>query len=172
MGAAAMRGKPDSPSRMGEQRRYFPDWTRHARASSFELEADHNSYLAGGYAEEFGYCAQSGFSRNVPVLEDESPELCRERHRQAQATHPGYPLRAHPLAGDFDRMARQRRIAAARQNGAPAQQVSVSVNYGIYFSVDRRSFPREQGSPQARATIIATRLTAALTALRWALRRR
>nr|WP_298721215.1 hypothetical protein [uncultured Steroidobacter sp.] len=156
---------------MGEQRRYFPDWTRHARASSFELEADHNSYLAGGYAEEFGYCAQSGFSRNVPLLEDESPELCRERHRQAQATHPGYPLRAHPLSSDFDRMARQRRIAA-RRSGMLERPVGVSVNYGIYFSVDQRAYPRQLASPQARATVIATRLAAALTALRWALRRR
>jgi hypothetical protein len=151
---------------MGEQRRYFPDWTRHARASSFELEADHNSYLAGGYAEEFGYRAQPGFSRNVPVLEDESPERCRERHRQAQATHPGYPLRAHPVASNFDWLDREQRVATRRLT----QEANGSVNYGAYVTVYQRSYVRQQSSPRARATVIATRLAAALTALRWALR--
>jgi hypothetical protein len=153
---------------MGEQRRYFPDWTRHARASSFELEADHNSYLAGGYAEEFGYRAQPGFSRDVPVLEDESPERCRERHRQAQATHPGYPLRAHPVANN---LAWKARIEDRRRGGGLAQHASESVNCGAYVTVDQRLYVRQQASPRARATIIATRLAAALTALRWAFRR-
>jgi len=68
-------------------------------------------------------------------------------------------------------MARQRRIAA-RRSGMLERPVGVSVNYGIYFSVDQRAYPRQLASPQARATVIATRLAAALTALRWALRRR
>lgn len=165
-----MRAKPDSQNTMGEQRRYFPDWTRHARASSVELEADHNSYLAGGYAEEFGYRAQPGFSRDVPVLENESPERCCERYRQAQATHPGYPLRAHPLAGDLDRMARERRIGARQHGGRLAQRASESANCGAYFTVDQRLYTHKQDSPRARATSIATRLAAALTALRWAFR--
>jgi hypothetical protein len=168
---STMRARPDSQNRMGEQRRYFPDWTRHARASSFELEADHNSYLAGGYAEEFGYRAQPGFSRDVPVLEDESPERCRERHRQAQATHPGYPLRAHPVASNLDWKARERSIDARQRGGGLMQYVGESVNYGAYVTVDQRLYARQQASPRARATIIAIRLAAALTALRWAFRR-
>ena len=61
-----MRVEPDSRKRMGETRRYFPDWTHRSLASGPELEADHNSYLAGGYAEEFGYRAQPGYSRGAP----------------------------------------------------------------------------------------------------------
>jgi hypothetical protein len=163
-----MRAKPDSESRMGEQRRYFPDWTRHARASSFELEAEHNSYLAGGYAEEFGYWAQPGFSRNVSVLEGESPERCCERFRQAQVTHPGYPLRAHPLAGDLDRKARERK----RGGTSLAPKASEPVKHGTYVTIGQRSYASQQVSPRFRAMIIANRLAAALMALQWALRRR
>ena len=131
-----MRARLGSPSRMGEQRRYFPDWTRHTLANGFELEADHNSYLAGGYAEEFGYRAQPGWSRGVPVMEDEIPERCRDRRRQAQATHPGYPLRAHPLAGDLDRVARDRRVKlqAQKSGSRQAQQTSDPANAGKYFN--------------------------------------
>ena len=164
-----MHARPDSQSRMGEQRRYFPDWTRHARPSSFELEADHNSYLAGGYAEEFGYRAQPGFSREVPVLVDESPERCHERDRQAQATHPGCPLRAHPLAID----ARERRVVVRLDGGFVSQQRSDSVtNNGSYVTVDQRLYVHKHEHPRERAMMIATRLAAALIALRWSLRRR
>lgn len=172
-----MHIRPDSQRRMGEQRRYFPEWTRHVLASGFELEADHNSYLAGGYAEEFGYRALPGCSRGVPLLDDEIPERCRERRRQAQATHPGYPLRARPLLGDFDRVARDRRIKLhahdAHQSGnRSAQQTNYPTNHGAYFTVHERLYPRERASPRTRATIIAIRLAAALVALRWAWRRR
>ena len=42
---------------------------------------------------------------------------------------------------------------------------------GAYFTVHERLYPLERASPRTRATIIAIRLTAALVALRWALRR-
>jgi len=45
-----MRLDPSSPLRTDEQRRYFPDWTCGVLEVCEELEADHNSYLAGGYA--------------------------------------------------------------------------------------------------------------------------
>lgn len=93
-----MRLKPDSPQRINEQRRYFPDWTRRVLEVHEELEADHNSYLAGGYAEEFGYCAQAGASRGVPLLDGESPEDYAEWLAQTVAIHPGFPLRAYPVA--------------------------------------------------------------------------
>ena len=40
---------------MDEQRRYFPDWIECLPARLPELEADHNSYLAGGYADAVRY---------------------------------------------------------------------------------------------------------------------
>src|SRR5262245_28378552 len=93
-----MRLAPDSPQREDEQRRYFPDWTPCLPEELDELEAEHNSYLAGGYAEEFGYWAQAGSSRGVPLLDGEPPEQSAEWFGQAAAMHPGYPIRPCPLA--------------------------------------------------------------------------
>ena len=87
-----MRVQPESPQRTDEQRSYFPDWTPHLPKAPAELEADHNSYLAGGYAEEFGYLARPGVSRGVPVLDGEPPEDCAEWRCEAAAMHPGYPI--------------------------------------------------------------------------------
>lgn len=92
-----MRVPPTSPRHLGEQRRYFPDWIERLLDGGLEVEADRNSYLAGGYSEEFGYCALPGSTRGVPVLDGESAEECAESRKQAYATHPGYPLKPHPL---------------------------------------------------------------------------
>ena len=54
-----MHLQSNAHQRTGEYRRYFPDWTHRSLRVGEELEADHNSYLAGGYAEEFGYLAQA-----------------------------------------------------------------------------------------------------------------
>jgi hypothetical protein len=112
LASSTMRVEATFPRRMGEQRRYFPDWTALVLETSPELEADRNSYLAGGYAEEFGYRAQPGWSRGVPVLDDESPELCPGWRCQAGATHPGYPLKANPLAAELDSMILERDVSA------------------------------------------------------------
>jgi hypothetical protein len=169
-----MRVEPDFRKRIGETRRYFPDWTHRSLASGPELEADHNSYLAGGYAEEFGYRAQPGYSRGAPVLDDETPERCRERRIQAQSTHPGYPLRPHPFAGNRDRAARDWHASArnARQNSTGlAQDAGGIEHHGSFISVSNRLHAREHGDARTRAAVITTRLAAALVALRWALRR-
>jgi hypothetical protein len=171
-----MRVEPDFRKRIGETRRYFPDWTHRSLASGPELEADHNSYLAGGYGEEFGYTAQPGYSRGAPVLEDETPELCRERRIQAQSTHPGYPLRPHPFADNRDRAARDWHTSArarnARQNSTGRSQDAGGIeHHGSFISVSNRLHAREHGDARTRAAIITTRVAAALVALRWALRR-
>lgn len=46
---------PDSVSRVNEEHRYFPEWADRPKIPGPALEADHNSYLAGGYSGEFGY---------------------------------------------------------------------------------------------------------------------
>jgi len=60
------------------------------------LESDHNSYLAGGYAEEFGYDAWRNGAPALPTLAGE-PERCREWSLQIEGLHPGYPLCARPV---------------------------------------------------------------------------
>ncbi len=80
-----------------DYRRYFPEWAERSQEIGPEVEADRNSYLANGYAEEFGYHAQPGYSRGVWVLDEESPERCEQWYGQSRATHPGYPEMPTPI---------------------------------------------------------------------------
>jgi hypothetical protein len=158
---------------MSDPRRYFPDWTECPFARGRELEADHNSYLAGGYAEEFGYMATNEWSRGVPVLQ-ESPDRSRKRRGQAQMTHPGYPLRAHPLArGDHgiesvEQMRSKRR--AARLKFHKAESVNLA-EHGTYFAVH---MPRHGGGQTSALETVAKRaairLASSIVGLRWSLR--
>jgi hypothetical protein len=147
---------------LGEQRRYFPDWTDHLLESGIELEADRNSYLAGGYAEEFGYRTQSDCSRGVPVLDGESPELCREWRCLARAIHPGYPLRPGPFAADLDSiMAEQAVIAPTHAASEPTERSTLQADdaerHGKFMSIAHRRHERERGT-----AIVSTRVIAAL----------
>lgn len=154
-----MRLEPNSQRRMGEQRRYFPDWTARPLEPRPELEADHNSYLAGGYAEEFGYRSAPGSSRGVPVLDGESPEECVEWQGQARATHPGYPIRPHPFQIDFDRRER-------RNEWRPVHEPTGAEPRGRFFSVSNRP-----GNTAQRVRAASMRFAAAIIDLRWKLHR-
>lgn len=160
-----MRVIPTSERRMGEERRYFPDWIDLVLENGPELEADRNSYLAGGYAEEFGYMAQPGYTRGVPLLDGESPELCREGHCQAGATHPGYPLRPHPLAQESETVA----TVPARRPVRNAGAAESSAGHGGYVSISNHSDWHAHASASRRAAI---RFAAALVSLRWSFPRR
>lgn len=172
-----MRVEPTSRRHLGEQRRYFPDWTDRPLESRPELEADRNSYLAGGYAEEFGYRATLACSRGVPVLEQEAPELCSEWHSQARAMHPGYPLRPHPFAEDLDAVGPEHPAgdvshhAREYDNRLTWERADVE-HHGAYVVVSHRRYERERHGAVRRAASVSTRLVAALASLRWALRRR
>jgi len=155
---------------MGEQRRYFPEWTELRVDRCPELEADHNSYFAGGYAEEFGYRAQPGCSRGVPVLDGESPEACAERQGQAQATHPGYPIRPRPLdLSDFRTTAR---VVLHREDGRSMEQRRGAEPHGVFVPVSQRPYQQLRDDPARRGTAISQRVVAALIYLRWILVRR
>jgi len=162
---------------LDEQRRYFPDWTDRPLAISPELEADRNSYLAGGYAEEFGYRATLTSSRGVPVLDEEFPELCNEWRSQARATHPGYPLRPHPFAADID-VIESLQVASETSRAAPDHGNRFVTNaedaerHGTFMAVRQRSYERERHTAAHRAAAVSTRWAAALVALRWAFRHR
>ena len=160
-----MRVEPGARRRMGEQRRYFPDWTARALERRPELEADHNSYLAGGYAEEFGYRATPGFSRGVPVLDGESPEEVVERLGQARATHPGYPIRPHPLEIDVERRGRRNNI---RDSEPPTPDLE---RHGMYVAVSNRPYDRRRMDTAHQAAAVSRRLVAAMVDLRWKFRR-
>ncbi len=73
-----------------EVHRYFPEWADRPESSDSLLESDHNSYLAGGYSEEFGYRVRP---EGPPVfsLMLEDPEHSRQWAVQIGCLHPGYP---------------------------------------------------------------------------------
>lgn len=175
-GSETMHLDPNSPQRMGEQRRYFPDWTHRALARREALEADHNSYLAGGYAEEFGYRAEPDASRGVPLLDGEPPEESPEWLGQADAIHPGYPIRACPVW--FGRDWRERARGAAAKHlrvvplGARALRAAQPQMHGTYIRVTERAYERERRRPGQYAAAVLIRFLAALVAARWALPRR
>lgn len=166
--------EPDSPRRTDEERRYFPDWTPTLIEIHEEIEADHNSYLAGGYAEEFGYHAQPGSSRGVLVLDGEAPEDCAEWQAEAGAMHPGYPIRPRPIPSDSVESEsgttatfEQPRTVASRETSIEMERESGQ--RGTFFRVTERLYERERHHAQQRTVAIFTRLLAALVAFRWAL---
>ena len=169
-----MRLKPDSPRRSDEDRRYFPDWTEPLPEVREEIEADHNSYLAGGYAEEFGYRAQPGASRGVPVLDGELPEESEEWHHQAGSTHPGYPIQPRPLAFDGEETANVAATSSEPQPLAASFEASresahESVGQGAFVRVTDRPYEQARHHPEQRVAAVVTRLFAVLVKLRWEL---
>ena len=157
-----MHLKPDSPQRTNEQRRYFPDWTHRSLKDGEELEADHNSYLAGGYAEEFGYRADAVASRGVPLLDGEPPEESEERLVQAVTMHPGYPIRAYPVAP-----ARVRHDGAFMTTPQLHVEAHEVTDHGAFVRVVDRPYERDHHRPGRRVAAMLTRLLAALVAWRW-----
>jgi hypothetical protein len=80
--------------------RYFPEWADRPARKGVPRESDRNSYMAGGYAEEFGYRTQPGLPAPAPPLAGD-PERSRQWRAQIGALHPGYPECAKPLDRDF-----------------------------------------------------------------------
>jgi hypothetical protein len=160
---------------MSEQHRYFPDWTLRSLTSGPETEAEYNSYLAGGYAEEFGYRARISYSPEVSELDGDVPDFCRERRSQASPVHPGYPLKAHPIACERDIMRDERATAAVMRSGGLADRFAfegIAERSSTFIVVSNRPRMRNRVGFMQRAAIASIRLAAALVALRWALRRR
>lgn len=79
--------------------RYFPEWADRPVREGTSPEAERNSYSAGGYAEEFGYCWQSGVPATPSTLDDD-PEGSRQWWVFIGGLHPGYPECPKPLARD------------------------------------------------------------------------
>jgi hypothetical protein len=167
-----MRAAPASPRHLGEQRRYFPDWTDCLPSRFPELESDHNSYLAGGYAEEFGYRALPGFSSGIPVLDEEDPEISPERYAQARATHPGYPLKPCPLAGELGGVVCDWDSAPVRSDARanPWTRESTDIDRrGGVIAVSNQSNMRKRNGVARHMALAALRLEYAVVLLRWML---
>jgi hypothetical protein len=79
---------PSEP--VSETHRYFPEWADRPIGPETQHEADRNSYLAGGYADEFGYGTPTGQPPAITPL-DGDPERSRLWAEQIGALHPGYP---------------------------------------------------------------------------------
>lgn len=86
----------DAALRQSELHRYFPEWADRPTGPDAQQESDRNSYLAGGYADEFGYGTGLGRAPAIAPLEGE-PEGCRLWREQIGALHPGYPECPKPL---------------------------------------------------------------------------
>jgi hypothetical protein len=162
--SVTMHLEPDSARRDDEERRYFPDWTEPLAEVREEVEADHNSYLAGGYAEEFGYRARPGSSRGVWVLDGAPPEESAEWHLQSGAVHPGYPIRPRPIVFDGE-------VDVERQRIAASQNVSLEIahGHGTFVRVTDRPYEHERHRVEQRAAAVLTRFVAALVTFRWGL---
>lgn len=82
--------EPDAAESVSETHRYFPEWADRPIGPDTQHESDRNSYLAGGYADEFGYGTPAGRSPAIAPL-DGDPECSRLWGEQIGALHPGYP---------------------------------------------------------------------------------
>jgi hypothetical protein len=79
----------DVCARAANIHRYLPEWADRTATCAIYREAEQNSYLAGGYAEEFGYRQQQGCRAVVHLIGD--PE-CRDLwSAHVGGLHPGYP---------------------------------------------------------------------------------
>lgn len=75
---------------------YFPEWADLPPARGSLHEVDRNSYLAGGYAEEFGHRAPAIPAQGSIPAEEEG-----EWRVQFDGLHPGYPECPRPLDREF-----------------------------------------------------------------------
>ena len=85
-----MQYPQDSERGAVEDHRFFPEWAERPAATGSLHEVDRNSYLAGGYAEEFGHRARSAFYARAV-------EADGEWRVQNGCLHPGYPECPRPV---------------------------------------------------------------------------
>ena len=142
-----MHLQSNAHQRRDEYRRYFPDWTHRSLPIGNEVEADHNSYLAGGYAEEFGYPVQVQPSRGATLIDGAAADDDALRLIQWAGLHPGYPLRPHPISVDREKSLR-RRILARRPSSGVSHLGKLEVqDRGTFIRVAERPYERKHRQP-------------------------
>ena len=119
-----MDTEPVSVGSASEIHRYFPEWADRPAGPDAQRESDRNSYLAGGYADEFGYGADAGLPPPISPLTGD-PEQSRWWREQIGALHPGYPQCPKPRDRDLPQTARA--VVAVRPGGGPRRVVGFRV---------------------------------------------
>jgi hypothetical protein len=138
----------------GPTHRYFPDWADLPWREGPLPESDRNSYSAGGYAEEFGYSAQSGLPALAPTL-DGDPESGARWHLLVGCLHPGYPERPQPLAQDW--MLPEPGLSGRARTYSTAAPAGGSRDFKV-IRVDECGWRRPHGPPRLwRAILIRLR---------------
>lgn len=123
-----MQYPQDSERRAVEDHRFFPEWAERPAVTGSLHEVDRNSYLAGGYAEEFGHRARSAlhaWAGSAPV------EAEGEWRVQNGCLHPGYPECPRPVARESVDTRREAVPVGWRNAGA----AGLSRKSGTCFSV-------------------------------------
>ena len=115
---------PDAVPRLNEEHRYFPEWADRPEIPGPPLEADHNSYLAGGYSEEFGYRTGTDRPPIFPSLEG-NPDESGLWRVQMTGFHPGYPECPRPEDGE-----RLRHGLILQGDGSERDQRAMAVSRG------------------------------------------
>lgn len=100
-----------------EDHRFFPEWADRPPSTESLHEADRNSYLAGGYAEEFGH----GVQQTMPAAHTPPAEEDSEWRVQIGGLHPGYPECPRPC--DRDLRGKPLDATASLQGGSRAVNV-------------------------------------------------
>ncbi len=121
---------------LNEDHRYFPEWADRPGIPGPPVEADHNSYLAGGYSEEFGYRVAADQPPIFPPLEGD-PDGSRLWYVQITGLHPGYPECARPEDRDNLR----------RQGGRVTTEEDRRGRTGAFYVRGSVGGPRESAKP-------------------------
>ncbi len=124
---------------------YFPEWAARRALPGTPSECDHNSYMAGGYAEEFGYRMLLEGPAAVSLLERD-PEESIQWRVQMGALHPGYPECPRPVDRDgfeTDLLEHKPREAAMRTHDLP-REVEAPLTI-VRVRAERRFAPAAEG---------------------------
>ena len=116
-----------------EDHRFFPEWADRPPSTESLHEADRYSYLAGGYAEEFGHGVQQAISAAHSPPAEEDSEWCV----QIGGLHPGYPECPRPR--DRNLPAEPLGATAALRSGWPVGVLHRRVAEFKVIMVGRRS---------------------------------
>jgi hypothetical protein len=113
-----------------EVHRFFPEWADRPLSRESFPEFDRNSYMAGGYSEEFGHGAGvESIPHESPSTQE--PERCPQWKVQSGGLHPGYPecprpgdrgrsrsaRNVSPVHGGFDIGSSDRSVLGAAERG-------------------------------------------------------
>lgn len=156
----------DSAAYTEEVHYYFPEWADRPASMGLLLESVHNSYLAGGYSEEFGYQVRSDHATAHPPLRG-NPEDDRLWRVQIGGLHPGYPECPHPH--DRDRAASGGGGLARAGEGEGAASLDLRGNHRVdgdtHEPVSRIKVvqAREGRHEPSRRTRLPTRVASAWT---------